>query len=146
MYTKGVMKLALLVLFSLTLYGASKDLDIPDFSQGLSGATLEKHEVSGNQAVFHFRTGLSSNKFSAILKKELGSAWRTQKLMQEDMVLAARRGRTTGSTVNLTVYRHVTSKGVCIRVIHLKPKNRTNCSVEVAVLQGSGHPKDKARK
>ena len=140
------MKLVLLVLFSLTLYGAAKDLVAPDFSRGLPGATLEKQEVSGNQAIFHFRTGLSSKKFSAIVKKKLGSAWRTQKLRQEDMILAAQRGRTTGAEVNLAVYQSVEDESVRIRVIHLKPKNRTNCSVEIAVIQGAGNPKDKARK
>ncbi len=146
MYTKGAMQLVLLVLCSLTLYGTAKDLVVPDFTQGLPGATLEKQEVSGNQVVFHLQTGLSSKKFSAILKKQLGSAWRTQKLRQEDMILAARRGRATGSEVNLTVYQHLTDKGACIRVIHLKPKNRTNCRVEVAVIQGAGNPKDTERK
>jgi len=146
MYTKGAMKLVLLVLCSLSLYGTAKDLVVPDCTQGLPGATLEKQEVSGNQAVFHFQTGLSSKKFSAILKKQLGSAWRTQKLRQEDMILAARRGRATGSEVNLTVYQHLTDKGACIRVIHLKPKNRTNCQVEVAIIQGPGNPTDTERK
>ena len=146
LYTQGVMKLVLLVLCSLTLYGAAKDLVAPDFSRGLPGATLKKQEVSGNQVVFHLETGLSSKKFSAIVKKQLGSAWRTQKLRQEDMILAAHRGRTTGSEVNLTVYQHLTDKGACIRVIHLKPKNRTNCQVEVAIIQGAGNPKDTERK
>ena len=145
-YTQGVMKMVLLVLCSLTLYGAAKDLVVPDFSQGLPGATLKKQEVSGNQVVFHLQTGLSSKKFSAILKKQLGSAWRTQKLRQEDMILAARRGRTTGAEVNLAVYQRVADESVRIRVIHLKPKNSTNCSVEVAVIQGAGNPRDKARK
>ena len=140
------MKLVLLGLFSLTLYGAAKDLVAPDFSQGLPGATLKKQEVSGNQVVFHLETGLSSKKFSAIVKKKLGSAWRTQKLRQEDMILAARKGRTTGAEVNLAVYQHVANESVRIRVTHLKPKNRTNCSAEVAVIQGAGNPKDKARK
>ena len=140
------MKLVLLGLFSLTLYGAAKDLVAPDFSQGLPGATLKKQEVSGNQVVFHLETGLSSKKFSAIVKKKLGSAWRTQKLRQEDMILAARKDRTTGAEVNLAVYQHVANESVRIRVTHLKPKNRTNCSAEVAVIQGAGNPKDKARK
>ena len=74
MYTKGVMKLVLLVLFSLTLYGAAKDLVAPDFSLGLPGAMLEKQEVSSNKAIFHFRTALSSKEFSAVVKKKLGSA------------------------------------------------------------------------
>ena len=104
LYTQGVMKLVLLVLCSLTLYGAAKDLVAPDFSQGLPGATLKKQEVSGNQVVFHLETGLSSKKFSAILKKNLGPDWRAQKLKQEDMIFAARRGRSAGAQVNLTVY------------------------------------------
>ena len=140
------MKLVLLGLFSLTLYGAAKDLVAPDFSLGLPGAMLEKQEVSGNKAIFHFRTALSSKEFSAVVKKKLGSAWRTQKLRQEDMILAARKGRTTGAEVNLAVYQHVANESVRIRVTHLKPKNRTNCSAEVAVIQCAENPKDKARK
>ena len=84
--------------------------------------------------------------FSAFVKKQLGSAWRTQKLRQEDMILAAQRGRTTGAEVNLAVYQSVEDESVRIRVIHLKPKNRTNCSVEVALIQGAGNPKDTERK
>ena len=129
------MKLGLLVLFSLTLYGAAKEFVAPDFSQGLQGAKLEKKDESGNQVVFHFKTGLGSKKFTAILKEKLGPAWRTQKLKQEDMILAARRGRSTGAEVNLIVYQHPADKGIRIRVIHLKPKNSANHRVEVAVIK-----------
>ena len=127
--------MGLLVLFSLTLYGAAKGLVAPDFSEGLQGAKLEKKDERGNQVVFHFKTGLSSKNFSDILKKKLGPAWRTQKLKQEDMIFAARRGRSTGAEVNLTVYQHPADKGIRIRVIHLKPKNSANHRVEVAVIK-----------
>lgn len=144
-YAEGV-KLALLILSCLSLNAAGKDLVVPDFSQGLPGAQLEKTQESGNQVVFYFQTGLSEKKFSAILKKQLGSAWRIQKLRQEDMILAARKGRATGSVVNLTTYRNLTDKSVYIRVIHLKPKNSTDGRVEVAVIQGEENPNDTERK
>ena len=130
------MKMGLLVLFSLTLYGVGNDLVAPDFSEGLQGAKLEKKDERGDQVVFHFKTGLSSKKFSAILKKNLGPAWRAQKLKQEDMIFAARRGRSAGAGVNLTVYQHPADKGIRIRVIHLKSKSGTNHRAEVAVIKG----------
>lgn len=146
MYTLGIMKLGLSILFFLTLHGAAKDLIIPNFSQGLQGAKLEKKDESGDQVVFHFKTELSSKKISAILKKKLGPAWKTQKLKQEDMILAARRGRSSGAEVNLTVYHHATDKDVRVRVIHLKPKNGANRLVEIAVIQEVGNAKNAERR
>ena len=135
-----------MTLLFLTPHGAAKGLVIPNFSQGLQGAKLEKKDESGDQLIFHFKTKLSSKKFSVILKKKLGPAWRTQKLRQKDMMLAARRGRSSGAEVNLTVYHHTADNDVRIRVIHLKPKNGVSRLVEIAVIQKAGNAKDPERR
>jgi len=46
LYTWGIMKLGLLALLFLTRHGAAKGLVIPNFSQGLQGAKLEKKDAA----------------------------------------------------------------------------------------------------
>ena len=130
------MKPILAALLAFLPLGTAQDLVVPDFSKGMPDVKLEEKDMISGQEIFHLKTVLSSKEFSATLTKFLGVGWRARKLKREEMILAANKSRNSNAEVNLAVYEHAKSRGIDIRVIHLKyKKENAGCGVEIAVLR-----------
>ena len=126
--------LAAIALLVLPL--SAQELAVPDFTKGVPDVKLEKKEKINGNETFYLKTALSSKEFSTTLGKFLGPGWGGRKLDQEEMALAANKGRTSNATVNLSVYENAKVPGGDIRVIHLKPKKEdAGSSVEIIVIR-----------
>ena len=109
---------------------------VPDFSKGMPEMNLERKEVIDGTETFHLKTPLNSKEFSAVLSKFLGAGWGKRKLSQEEMILAATRGRASNGEVSLAVYENPKVPGIEIQVIHLKRKEANpGPNVEISVIQ-----------
>lgn len=126
-----------IALFALPL--SAQEPGVPDFSKGMPDVNLEKKQQANGNETFYLNTTLSSKEFNTTLKKFLGPGWGNRTLSQEEMFLAARRGRTSNAEVNLAVYENAKVSGVDIRVIHLKHKEGDRgSSVEITVIRDEG--------
>jgi hypothetical protein len=138
-FMKSPLPIILSSLASITLLVSplsALEPSVPDFSNGMPDATLEKTEKRAEHETFHLGTALGSREFFATLEKFLGPGWGTRTLSQEEMLLAATSGRSSNAEVNLAAYENAQVPGVAIRVIHLKPKEENaDSSVEITVMR-----------
>ncbi len=114
----------------------ARDAAVPDFSEGMPNASLEKKEIIDGKETYHLKTVLSSKEFSGTLRRFLGDGWNTRTLTKEEMVLASTKGRALNAVVNLSVYENAKLPAVEIRVIHFKYKGgNTGPEVEIMIIR-----------
>ena len=83
---------------------------------------LVRQAKDGNAETFFYTTLLDNRQGRRTVGKFLGAGWKTRKLGDEEMRLAADRGRRFDGSVSILIYVNPAFPDTEIRLLYLNPK------------------------